>query len=229
MRTRQLFSLRLLVPLGLLIVAGCAAQTVTPDGLVSEHSGKFDELYFRPNTDIGGYRRVLIELVPVKFRADYLNQQHGNNYLLAQPMYKPYQDADSIAQDYAGLMQASLADAFRGANYEVVSSAGAGVLRISAKIDELFINAPDRLSSTVRATANRDTGQAMISLEAADAASGAVLARVIHRNIVRQANRANLADDSSNRFWFETAFRRFSDNVTAELGASRRTQVSAAR
>ncbi|SRR6266404_9295426 len=210
------------------MTAGCATQTVTADGLVSTSSGKFDELYLRPNADLAAYRRVLIAPVPVKFRSDYLTQRHGSNALLAEPRYKPYQDAESIAQDFSALMQASLTDAFRAANYEVVETPGPGVLRISASIDELFINAPDRLSSSVRATFNRDTGQATLVLEATDSVSGAGLARVVHRNTVREATRANIADDTTNRFWFETAFRRFAANVTTELAASHRTAVSLA-
>src|SRR6267142_1838007 len=82
----------------------------------------------------------------------------------------------------------------------------------SGKFDELFINAPDRLSSSVRVTFNRDTGQAILSLEATDAASGTVLARIVHRPIVREVSRFNLADDTTNRFWLETAFRRWAAN-----------------
>ena len=196
---------------------------------MAARSSTLDELYLRPNADLASYRRVTIDAVPVQFRADYLSQRHGLNYLLAQPMSQPYQDADSVAKDMAALMQASVADAFRAAHYEVVAAPGPGVLRVSAKISELFINAPDRLSSSVRTTFNRDTGQATLSLEARDSVSGNVLARVVHRNIVREVSRFNVADDSSNRFWFETAFRRWAANVTAELGAPRRTEVSLAR
>jgi uncharacterized protein DUF3313 len=217
----------LFVPI-VLIIAGCATQPPTADGLVFAPTGKFDEMYLRPNADLPAYRRVLIEPVPVKFRSDYLTQRHGSNALLAEPRYKPYQDTASVAQDFSALMQASLIDAFRAANYEIVEAAGPGVLRISARIDELFINAPDRLSSSVRATFNRDTGQATLSLEATDAVSAAVLARVIHRNLVREATRANVADDTTNRFWFETAFRRWAANVTTELAAVQPSAVSAA-
>jgi len=207
------------------LIASCAAPSKTIDGLVSAPSSRFDELYLRPNVDVSVYRRVFVDPVPVKFRSDYLTQRHGSNALLAEPMYRPYQDAESIAQDFSGLMRASLIDAFRAANYEIAEATGPGVLRISARIDELFINAPDRLSSSVRATFNRDTGQATLSLEATDSVSAAVLARVIHRNIVREVSRANVADDTTNRFWFETAFRRWAANVTAELGASHRIAV----
>ena len=218
-----------ILALAVLISAACATPPATSDGLVAARSSMLDELYLRPNADLSAYRRVVIDAVPVQFRSDYLSQRHGLNYLLAQPMYQPYQDADSVAKDMAALMQASVADAFRAANYEVVAAPGPGVLRVSAKISELFINAPDRLSSSVRSTFNRDTGQATLSLDASDSVSGNVLARVVHRNIVREVRRLNAADDSSNRFWFETAFRRWATNVTAELGTARRSAVSLAR
>lgn len=219
---RALFTLAVL-----LTISGCAEQpVVTSDGLVSEHSGKFDELYLRPNGDLLAYRRVLVEPVPVKFRNDYLSRQHGYNALLAQPLHKPYQDPEAIAQDMSALMQARLVDAFRAANYQVVDERGPGVLRISARIDELYINAPDEMSSTVRATFNRDTGQGTFSLEAADSVTGNVLARIINRKIVREVARANLANDTTNRFWLETAFQRWAKDVATEFGAARRTQVS---
>ena len=219
---RALFTLAVL-----LTITGCAEQPVlTSDGLVSRHSGKFDELYVRPNADLSAYRRAVIEPVRVRFADDYLTRRHGLNHLLAQPLHKPYQDPESTAEDLSGLMRASLIDAFRAANYEIVDERAPGVLRISARVDELYINAPDQMSSSVRATLNRDTGQGTFTLEAADPVTGNVLARVVHRKIVREATRANLASDTTNRFWLETAFRRWAKDVTAELGATRRTQIS---
>jgi hypothetical protein len=219
---RALFFLALL-----LTVAGCATQsTITSDGLVSEHSGRFDELYLRPRAGVSGYRRVLIEPVPVKFAGDYLTRRHGLNHLLAEPLQKPYQDAEAVAQDLATLMQTSLFDAFRAAGYEPVSDPGPGVMRISVRIEDLYINAPDQMSSTIKATFNRDTGQATLVLDASDSVTSRALARIVHRSIVREVSRANMANDTTNRFWLETAFRRWAKNVTAELGAARPTQVS---
>ena len=227
MRERLVLSL-LVLPL-VFGVAGCATETTTADGLMSARSGRVDELYFRPNTDIAVYRRVLIDPVPVEFANDYLNQKGGPNYLLAQHLDRPYQDPEEIQKDFSALMQASLTTAFRKANYEIASSPGPGVLRIAAKVQDLYINAPDRMSSTTRASFNRDTGQATLSLEAIDSTTGLVLARVVHRNIVRQATRFDLASDTSNRLWFATAFERWASNVTTELGEAGRAQVSALR
>src|SRR3954467_12962981 len=97
-----------------LSIAGCASAPVaTSDGLVSERSGKFDELYLRPNADLSAYRRALIEPVPVRFASGYLTRQHGLNHLLAQPLgQKPHLDPEVVAQDMSALMQKSLLDAF---------------------------------------------------------------------------------------------------------------------
>lgn len=212
-----------------LATAGCAAPGApTADGLEPVRTSRVDAFYVRPNSNIGSYHQVFIEAVPVQFRKDFANNRHAMNYLLAEPMYRPFQDTDLLAKDMASLMQAGLYDAFKAANYELVSSPGPGVLRVSAKINELFINSPDRLSSTIQTAANRDTGQATLYFEASDAASGNILARAEHHLIVREIGRINLSSDSGNRFWFETAFRRWAANVVSELGSSRRTQVSAA-
>src|SRR4051812_7559352 len=208
--------------------SGCAApSTPTADGLTPVASSQVDALYVRPDADIRSYHQVFIEPVPVKFRSDY-SQRHAMNYLLAEPMYRPYQEPESVAADLSSLMYAGLVDAFKAANYEVVGAPGPGVLRVSAKINDLFINAPDRLSSSVRVTLNRETGEATYHLEASDGASGNIVARVQHHQIVREVSRLNLADDTTNRFWFETAFRRFATNVVDALGGSRRTAVSSA-
>jgi hypothetical protein len=211
-----------------LAMAGCAAPGApSVDGLTPVASSKVDSLYVRPEANIGSYHQVFIEPVPVTFRSDF-GQRHSMNYLLAEPMYRPYQEPQSVAADMSSLMQAGLLDAFKAANYEVVGAPGAGVLRVSVKVNDLFINSPDRLSSTIQTAANRDTGQATLFLEASDATSGNILARAEHKLIVREISRINLSSDSANRFWFESAFRRWAENVVSELGSSRRTQVSSA-
>jgi uncharacterized protein DUF3313 len=208
---------------------GCATPGApTADGLAPVATSKVDAFYVRPSSNIGSYHQVFIEPVPVQFRRDFANNRHAMNYLLAEPMYRPFQDTEVVAKDMANLMQSGLYDAFKAANYELVGAPGPGVLRVSAKINDLFINSPDRLSSTIQTAANRDTGQATLFFEASDAASGNILARAEHHLIVREISRINLSSDSGNRFWFENAFRRWASNVVSELGSSRRTQVSSA-
>jgi hypothetical protein len=70
-------------------------------------------------------------------------------------------------------------------------------------------------------TFTRDAGQATLVLEARDAVTGALLARVMHHGIAREISRINTAGDVSNRFWFDTLFKRWAADCIAEFEAGR--------
>jgi hypothetical protein len=129
--------LRLLAVLPVLVISACAAtpEQPTAEGLVRSASSQLDKVYVRPDADLPRYNKVLLESVPVALRADWVEQRHAYNRF--QPMYPPLVDAERVKKDMADLMQADLADAFRAAGYEPVAMAGPGVLRASARVDEL--------------------------------------------------------------------------------------------
>src|SRR6266704_1863612 len=54
-----------------------------------------------------------------------------------------------------------------------------------------------------------------------DAVTGTLLARVVHLGIAREISRLDRASDVSNRFWFETLFRRWASDCIAEFEAGR--------
>jgi hypothetical protein len=220
-------NLHLLAALPVLILAACAGTPAQPtaEGLVRSPSSQLDQLYLRPDADLPRYNKVVLESVPVALRTDWVEQRHAYNRL--QPMYPPVIDADRVKKDMADLMQADLAEAFKAAGYEPVALAGPGVLRVSAKVDDLFVNAPERIHVARQAT--RDAGQARLSLEVRDSVSGLVLARIEHFVIAREALRANAADDVSSRMWFDVVFRRFASNCVDAFGAARRTAVTLAQ
>src|SRR3989449_2642191 len=203
-----------------LAAAGCATPEggtpATKEGVVPVHSANVDELYLRPNADLSGYRRVLIDPVSVEFRSDWLAQRHAYNRIQAPSVY-PYVDGERLARETAASLDSSLAAAFKARGYEIAAAPEPGVLRVSARVTELFINAPDRLSPWITRNFVRDAGQATLSLEARDAVSESVLARVVHRGIAREVARINLAGDTSNRMWLDTMLWRWAANSVAEL------------
>ena len=124
-------------------------------------------------------------------------------------------DARRMADDYAKSLQAELEKALRAQGFEVVPPAS-GVVRLSARIDNLFVNAPDTHAAGVR-NLSRDAGHATLRAEARDGA-GAV--------VMKSENRADAGDtggplkhasDVSNRFWFDALFRDWSEDVAKEL------------
>jgi hypothetical protein len=195
-----------------------AATTPAHEGLVPVHSRNFDELYLRPNADFAGYRRVMIDPVRVEFHKNWLKYDY-----YAREVTRPVSEdnVNRIAEDAASSVQASLADAFRARGYEITAAAEAGVLRLSASVADLYVNAPDRLSPWRTKTFTRDVGEAVLLLDARDAVSGTLIGRVVHHGTAQQMGRLTRASDVSNRFWFDAMFRRWAVNCVAEFEAGR--------
>ena len=203
--------------------AACAAGPqapgqVTGEGLVAVQSRQLDELYLRPNADLAAYRKVLIDPVRAEIRSDW---QKNLNYTRNVSRWVGPDDARRIAADVASSLENVIAETYKARGYEIAAAPEPGVLRFSASIADLYVNAPDRYSAWTTKTFTRDAGQATLVLEARDAVSGTLLARVVHHGIAREISRINTATDVTNRFWFDTLFRRWTADCIAEFEAGR--------
>ena len=195
-----------------------AASEAVREGLVAMQSRNLDELYLRPNADLAAYRKVLIDPVPAEIRGDWLKNL---NYTRNVSRWVGPEDAQRIAADVASTLESTIAETYKARGYEIAAAPEPGVLRLSASIADLYVNAPDRFSPWTVKTFTRDAGQATLLLEARDAVSGTLLARVVHHGIAREISRINMAGDVSNRFWFEALFRRWTADCIAEFEAGR--------
>jgi len=192
-----------------------AAGLATPDGLVPVHSRYLDELYLRPDAALAGYRRVMIDPVRVAFHRDWLKYKYASE--VTRPIGED--GMKRIAETTAADARAGLAEAFRARGYEIVTASGPGVLRLSPSVADLYVNAPDRLSSFRMKAFTREAGEAVLLLDARDSVSGALLGRVVHRGTAQQMGRLTRASDVSNRFWFEALLRRWAVHSAAEFQA----------
>ena len=203
--------------------AACAAEPQTPsqaaaEGLAAVRSRDLDELYLRPNADIAAYRKVLIDPVRAEVRSDW---QKNLNYSRNVSRWVGPDDAKRMAAEAAASLESVMAQTYKARGYEIAAAPEPGALRLSATIADLYVNAPDRFSPWTVKTFTRDAGQATLVLEARDAVTGTLLARVVHHGIAREIGRLNTASDVSNRFWFETLFRRWTADCIAEFEAGR--------
>ena len=209
--------------------SGCAtppseapqATQAGPDGLVGVSSGRLDQLYVRPGSEIAGYRKVLLDPVVVELNNDWMKQRHGSNYRI-QPTYPRYKDSDEVVRETATAVSTSLAKAFRASGFEVVETPASDVMRVSAKVSDLFINAPDIVAPGYTKNATRDAGDAYLALDARDSTNGKPLAKVQHHAIARETPRGNVANDPSNTLWMETLFQRWADNCATEIALAQR-------
>jgi hypothetical protein len=209
---------RALIAVALASIAGItvagSSQAATAEGLVAVHSRNLDELYLRPDANLAAYRKVLIDPVRVGFHKDWL--RYGYTANPARPVGE-----DNVRRIAAGIArdaQASIAEAFKARGYEIVNAPGAGVLRLSPIIADLYVNAPDRHSPWREKAFTREAGQAVLLLDATDSVSGTLLGRVAHRGVAEQMGRFARANDVSNRFWFDALIRRWAVSCAAELG-----------
>ena len=95
---------------------------------------------------------------------------------------------------------------------------GAGVLRLSPSVVDLWVNAPDvKSAGPVRLFTKLEAGDATLLLDVRDASTGALLGRVVDRSTAREVGRFNANDRVTNLLWFDAMFRQWALNCAREL------------
>jgi hypothetical protein len=194
---------------------GPAAGPVMTEGLVPVQSRNLDKFYVRPNASLAGYRKVMIDPVQVEFSKNWLKSVNDPRYVAR---IRP-EDARRIADETTSNAGSIVADAFKARGYEIATAPGADVLRLSPRVTELYVNAPDVLPPGVTRSFARDAGEATLVLEARDAVSGTLLAVIVDHGTAQDMMRLTQATNVSNTFWFDGLYKRWAANSAAELEA----------
>jgi len=223
MKQRQNSALSILAGLGILGISlalpAAAAPAPASDGLVPIASRTLDEVYLRPATDFQGYRRVIVEPGQVALRKGWLksiNATRGPSRWLVQ------QDAQDITDAAAVSLSKTVAETFRARGYEVVTAPAPGVLRVTPRVTDLTVNAPDIASANMQALYSVDAGEATLTMEIRDAASGALLGQIVDRGTAHELSpRINRTFSVTNAFWFDALFTRWTNNCIADLESAR--------
>jgi hypothetical protein len=188
---------------------------VAHDGLVAVHSRNLDKFYVRPNADLAGYNKVMIDPVQVEFSKNWLGSVNDPRYVAR---IRP-EDARRIADETTANTRGIVTDAFKARGYEIVAAPGAGVLHLTPRVTELYVNAPDVFPPGVTRSFARDAGEATLVLEVRDAVSGTLLAVVVDHGTAQDMMRLTRATSVSNTFWFDGLYKRWAANSVAELEA----------
>ena len=193
-------------------------------GLAPVGSRYLDEVFVRPGVDLGAYRRILVDPVAVEFHRNWIRNEVT---LRSAPHRLAPEDVRAIEQDFAASLERSLVEVFKAKGFELATSPGPDVLRLTPAIADLYVNAPERLALGRSAMFVRDAGDAVLNLEARDAASGELLARITHRGSASGLGRLGRANGVLTRFWFDALFSRWAAECARELAqAGMRTTLS---
>lgn len=194
--------------LSILAAGACyAASDAKVEGLVDVRSRYLDQVQLRPQADFAAYKQVLIEAAPVKVRTE---SNTNDRY----PRRIPPEQEKAIADAAAATVYNALAQAFKARGYEIAAAPGPGVLRLSPSVPELIINAPSGGPATRSYTT--DAGQAKLALQVRDAANNALLAQIAHKGDTTRTG-LRMADQTTNRFWFESLFNRWAVDCAEAL------------
>src|ERR1022692_3117009 len=92
------------------------APMVRDDGLVGVQSASLDKAYVRPNANLAGYRKVMIDPVQVEFNKDWLRNMNDGRYVYRLRE----EDVQTIRDNTTANVVKIVANAFRAAGYEIV-------------------------------------------------------------------------------------------------------------
>jgi len=189
-------------------VVTMAGLPPTFEGLTKVPSKRLAAVYLLPGADFSGYTKVMIDPVQVSFRPgwqkDMNMQRRGTSKI-----------SDSEAQEIAKAARTGFEDifakAFKAKGYDVVTTPGPDVLRLSASIVNLYINAPDPMGSGATHSFTVQAGEASLSLEARESTTGALLGVAVDRRDTRNTRQMNVTTSGSNRAEFEQMFKQWAD------------------
>jgi hypothetical protein len=171
------------------LALGGAAQAVDGadaswDGLVEIKPKRMDEVFVAPGADFRPYTKVILDPTEVAFRKDW--QRNMNDTRSASRKVD-----DTEAAKIMAAASSNFADvwtkALEKAGYQVVSTPGPDVLRLSPSITDLYINAPDTMEAGRGQTYTTEAGEATLVLEVRDSRTNALLGRVVDRRETRSS------------------------------------------
>jgi len=168
-------------------------QLLTHDGLQKASVKGVDQAYVRPGASLAGYSRVKLDPVEVALRKDWDPKRTGSNVKLSA------EERDSIRQGVAKIVYDEFVNELQSkSTYKVVNESGADVLRVKVSIVNLYVTAPDVLSSGPTKAYTISPAEMTLFAELFDSETGEVIARVVDRREARATGMATLTTKSVN-------------------------------
>jgi hypothetical protein len=148
--------------------------------------------YVRPGATLAAYKRVKLDPVEVEFRKSRDPARAGSAIKLSS------EEREAIRASVARVVHEEFAKELqKSSTYRVASDAGPDVLRVKARIVDLYVNAPDVGVGRSR-TLVSSAGEMMLVAELSDSASGQVLARVADHREASKGGRMHLVNRTVN-------------------------------
>jgi Protein of unknown function (DUF3313) len=220
---RQPTLLIVLVALSSAWLAGCQSgppvPDMTEDGLKRVDVQGIDAAYVRPGAGLATYKRILLDPVQVAFSKDWKPQKTGSYMPLST------EDREKIRQDLADLFIKTATDVLEKGGYPVVTESGPDVLRVTAGLADVYINAPDTMTPGRNYNFVMSAGHMTLVAELRDSETGQIMARVFDQRETRNDQFLELSTSVSNSAEARNAITTWANVLLARLNAVRVQRV----
>ncbi len=180
----------------------------TWDGLVEVKPKRLDAVYLKPGADFRQYKKLMVDPVEVAFHKDWMKRYNQS----ATPSNRLTQaDADRIAGEARQLFAEVFGEVFREKGLEIVTAPGPDVLRVRPGVVNLYITAPDTMSSSRSRTYTMESGEATLFLEALDSTTQALLGRALDQRQTRNTGRVQISNSVTNLSDFKALFKQWAE------------------
>jgi hypothetical protein len=184
-------ALRSAIVPAVLALSACVVQPDaadrTPDGLERVASRSVDSVYTAPGMSLAPYRRVMLDSVDVAFKRDW-QREH--------PEVKA-EDISDIRERAARQFREVFTRELERGGYAIATQPASDVLRVTASVVDLDIQAPAAGSVPLTRTYVVKSSDISLLAELRDSQSGAVLARVADRKRGREFGELRLANEAT--------------------------------
>lgn len=155
-------------------------EAMSADGLQKIKVKGIDVAYALPGATLAGYNKVIVDPIDVAFHKDWNPEKTGSRFKLST------EERENIRTGVGKLVHEEFVKELQKNNsYQVVTEPGPDVLRVQAMIINLYVNAPDTMTSGRSRTYTVSAGEMTLVIQLHDSESGAVIARAVDR---REAN-----------------------------------------
>ena len=145
------------------------------DGLARVSSKKLDHVYKLPEADFSGYKRVRLDPIEVEFDKNWKPNQSQRS-----PSQRlTNEDIEKIKKALAEEFRKVFTEELSKNGYTVVAESDDDVLRVTAAIANLYITAPEKMSSGVSRTYTTSAGHMTLVAELRDSVTGKLMARAV--------------------------------------------------
>jgi len=183
-----------LVLCALALTATAAETQAQWDGLMRIPSKQFDLVYVRPGASLAGYKRVQLDAVEVAFAKDW----DPNRDVRELSRRLSQSDIEALKADLVAEFGKAFKEELGKAGYALVEQSGEGVLRVTARVKDLYINAPDAQGVNRVRSFVADAGHMTLVAELRDAITGQALAHIVDREQGLQIGRVQTSTSVTN-------------------------------